>query len=81
MSAAGITLAQAQAQLDAWLAADAQLATSQRYEIDTGNGRRMLQRADAAEVRENIKYWNEKVKELTPSGAGGRRRIRYPVRG
>lgn len=76
----GITLAQAQAQLAIWLAADAAVAKSQRYEIDTGNGRRQLFRADAIEIRNNIKYWNEMVQSLSPAGDGGRRRIRYIVR-
>lgn len=79
MTAAGITLAQAQEKLALWLAADAAVAGSQRYEIDTGNGRRQLFRADAIEIRENIKFWDQKVKDLTPSAAGGRRRIRYLV--
>lgn len=81
MTAAGITLAQAQAQLAEWLAASSRVASNQSYEIDTGNGRRKLERADAAEIREQIKFWDGKVKELTPASAGGRRRIRYPVRG
>lgn len=76
---AGITLAQAQAKLDLWLAADIAVAGGQQYEIETGNGRRRLWRADALEIRENIKFWDEKVKELTPAGGGGRRRIRYVV--
>jgi hypothetical protein len=76
---AGITLAQAQTQLTAWLAADAAVATGQQYEIDTGNGRRMLRRADALEIRNNVKFWDDKVRALTPAAAGGRRRIRYVV--
>jgi len=76
---AGITLEQAQARLDAWLAADAAVSAGQEYEIDTGNGRRHLKRADAAVVRQNIDYWDAKVKSLTPAGAGGRRRVRYYV--
>jgi uncharacterized protein DUF6148 len=62
---AGITLAQAQARLDAWLTADAAVSLNQRYEIDTGTGRRLLQRADAAEIRANITYWNNLVIKLT----------------
>jgi hypothetical protein len=72
-----ITLAQAQAQLAAWLAASAAVATSQEYEIDTGDGgRRRLKRTDAAEIREQIAYWKAQVEAMTP---GGRRRVRYLV--
>ena len=73
---AGITLEQAQAKLDLWLAADTAVSNGQRYEIETGNGRRQLFRADAAEIRNNITFWEQKVKALS----GSRRRIRYPVR-
>jgi hypothetical protein len=76
---AGITLAQAQAQLAAWLAASAAVAQSQMYEIETGNGRRKLQRADAAEIRQQITFWQNKVNLLTGATAGGRRRTRYVV--
>lgn len=76
---AGITLAQAQARLDSWLAADAAVAASQSYEIETGNGRRKLTRADAEQIRTNIDYWQRKVNALTPASAGGRRRITYVV--
>lgn len=76
---AGITLAQAQAQLDAWLAASTAVASSQSYEIDTGNGSRKLTRADAMEIRQQIIFWEQRVKSLTAIGSGGRRRIRYVV--
>ncbi|WP_025036129.1 DUF6148 family protein [Bradyrhizobium sp. DOA9] len=76
---AGITLEQAQAQLTLWLAASAAVARSQSYEIETGNGRRKLQRADAAEIRQQIQFWQGQVNALTPVSAGGRRRTRYVV--
>lgn len=76
---AGITLTQAETQLAAWIAASSAVATGQEYEIDTGNGRRRLKRADAAEIRQQIIFWDAKVKELTPVGSGGRQRIRYMV--
>lgn len=63
---AGITLAQAQAKLALWMAADDAVAGNQSYEI---NGRSMT-RADAGEIADRITYWDAKVKELTP-GAGG----------
>lgn len=78
---AGITLAHAQAQLEAWLAASIAVASSQSYEIDTGNGHRKLQRADAAAIQQQIDYWRRTVDTLTSSSAGGRRRTRYIVPG
>jgi hypothetical protein len=78
---AGITLEQAQAQLDAWLAASTAVAGNQEYEIETGNGRRRLKRADAAAIREQIDYWQKKVDQLTTAAAGGRRRTRYIIPG
>ena len=73
---AGITLAQAQAQLDAWLAASLAVANSQEYRI----GDRMLTRTDAAEVRQQVAYWQDQVNRLTAVGTG-RRRTRYGVLG
>jgi hypothetical protein len=75
----GVTLAQAEAQLAAWLTASLKVAENQSYEIETGNGRRKLQRADAAEIRQQIEYWRKLVDQLTPSSSGGRRRTRYIV--
>lgn len=76
---AGITLEQAQTQLEQWLAASTAVALNQSYEIDTGNGRRKLQRADAEAIRAQIKFWDERVRALTTAAAGGRRRTRYIV--
>lgn len=71
---AGITLAQAQAQLDAWLAASLAVSNNQSYSI----GGRSLSRANAGEIMEMIEKWENKVKILTAS-LGGRRRTRYVV--
>lgn len=76
---AGITLEQAQAHLDAWLAAELAVASSQSYTIDTGNGSRSLTRADAAEISKMVTIWDQRVKSLTPVAGGGRRRVRYIV--
>lgn len=75
---AGITLAQAQAKLDMWLAAEEALATSQSYAIEVEGNRRELRRADLKEVGERIRYWNNKVVALT-AAAGGGSRSRYIV--
>lgn len=63
---AGITLAQAQAQLDAWLAADMAVSRKQSYRIAD----RQLSYADAAEIRSNIDYWNAKVVTLSARATG-----------
>ena len=72
---AGITLAQAESKLAGWLAADDGLQSSQTYRHESG---RTLTRADAAEVRQNIDYWDKKCRELGATSAGsglGRSRI------
>lgn len=71
---AGITLTQAQTQLDLWLAADAAVAVGQSYDI----GNRRLVRADAAEITSKLEYWSAKVQQLSNS-ASGRSRARTIV--
>jgi hypothetical protein len=61
---AGITSAEAQAQLTAWLAASTAVASGQAYSI---NGR-SLTRANAKEIREMIKFWDGQVKSLSRGG-------------
>lgn len=61
---AGITLAQAQAKLDQWMAADDALSRSQSYSIDG----RTLTRADAGEVQSRIVFWDNQVKRLSRGG-------------
>ncbi|WP_212635557.1 DUF6148 family protein [Ralstonia insidiosa] len=68
---AGITLQQAQEQLDAWMAANLAVASGQSYSI----GGRSLTRVNAAEIRDQINFWERKVQRLT-SGQGGIR-VRY----
>lgn len=70
----GITLAQAQTQLAAWLDADAKVALGQSYTI----AGRSLTRADAGEITAKIEYWNSKVLSLSLS-AQGRSRSRTMV--
>lgn len=64
-----ITLAQAQAQLDTWLAASTTVASGQEYEI----GGRRLKRADAKEIRESVIFWERHVQRLSGGGSGGAR--------
>lgn len=56
----GITKEQAQQHLEMWLNAEAEIATSQSYTIGT----RTLTRANLKEVRDQIKFWQNKVAEL-----------------
>lgn len=63
---AGITQAQAQVQLDAYLAAETAVLTGQSYEI---SGRK-LTRADLESIQAGIKMWNDRVVTLASQGAG-----------
>jgi hypothetical protein len=60
----GITIAQAEAKLAEWMEADTAVATGQSYSI----GSRSLTRAHSAEIRANIKYWNDMVQRLSRGG-------------
>lgn len=61
---AGITSAQAQAQLTAWLAASTAVAAGQSYSM----GERMLTLANAKEILKMIDYWEGKVQSVTRGG-------------
>ena len=56
-----ITLVSAQAQLDAWLAAELAAATGQSYSI----GGRTLSRVDIGEIRSQVGRWSKIVDNLT----------------
>ena len=73
---AGITLAQAQAQLNAYLAAETAVLGGQKYEI----AGRMLVRANLAEIQSGIKIWNDRVVSLSLRNMG-RTRTRTVVVG
>lgn len=73
---AGITLTQAQTQLEAYLAAETAVLSNQSYEI---SGRK-LTRADLASIQQGIELWNARVQNLT-SRASGRSRARTVVVG
>ena len=69
---AGITLKEAQKHLKKWLNAEMEIATSQSYTIGT----RTLTRANLKEVRDQIKFWENKVAELEKEAARkGRNRV------
>ena len=59
-----ITLAQAEAKVTLWMAAEDAVATGQSYSIAS----RSLVRADLKEIRETIDYWEGKVQRLTRGG-------------
>jgi hypothetical protein len=63
---AGITLAQAQTQLDAYLAAESAVLSNQSYEI---HGRK-LTRANLAEIQKGMEIWNQRVMRLSRRSAG-----------
>ena len=65
---AGITLATAQAQLDAYLAAETAVLSGQDYTI----GNRRLTRANLATVQQGIALWNQRVQDLTARQRRGR---------
>jgi len=73
---AGITLAQAESQLAAYLAAETAVLSGQAYEI----AGRTLRRADLEQIRLGIETWDARVKTLS-SSAEGRGRARTIVPG
>ena len=69
----GITLEIARTHLNAWLEAELACTTNQSYTI----GSRTLTRADLAEIRNTIKYWNNMVAQLEAEKKyGGRNRVK-----
>ena len=71
----GLTLMDAQARLNGWLSADAEVQGGQTVRYND----RMLTRADAIEIRNNIDYWDKKCKELSAMETGrGRSRTVSP---
>ena len=57
---AAITLETAKRHLDMWLEAETQVAINQSYTI----GGKSFTRANLSEIRNQIKYWSDKVAEL-----------------
>lgn len=64
---AGITLATAQATLDAYLAAEVAVLAGQQYEI----AGRSLRRADLAAIQAGITIWNQRVQQLSRRAGRG----------
>lgn len=63
-----ITLERAKQHLEAWLDAELACSTAQSYTI----GSRTLTRANLAEIRKQINYWQNKVDELVILERGGK---------
>lgn len=63
---AGITLEQAQAQLDAYLAAEQAVLAKQSYEI----AGRKLTLADLQAIQAGISAWNTRVVQLSATSSG-----------
>lgn len=61
---AGITQAQADAQLAAYLAAETAVLAGQSYEL---NGRKVT-RADLSSIQDGIKIWNSRAQSLARGG-------------
>ena len=66
---AGITLAQAEAQLAAYLAAEAAVLAGQSYSI----AGRSLTRANLDAIQQGIKIWDDRVQKLATSTTRGPR--------
>ena len=62
-----ISFTKAQEMLSLWLEAEKNITTAQSYKLDTGGSSRMLTRADLAEVRKSIDYWEAKCNALDPA--------------
>ena len=72
----GITLAQAQSKLDAYLAAEEKILRGQSVTIDGET----LTRANLDMVQRGVATWDQRVKSLSSRGAGrGRMRTVAPL--
>lgn len=66
------TVSECRERLNIWLKAEEAIASGQSYTIDN----RRLERANLAQVREQIKFWqNELNKAIAAESGKGRRRI------
>ncbi|MFO1081923.1 MAG: DUF6148 family protein [Reyranellaceae bacterium] len=71
----GITLAQAQANLDAWVKCSQAVARNQAYTISVDGSDRTFTRANADHLSKMIDYWQGQIRAIVAAQAnGGRRR-------
>jgi hypothetical protein len=69
----GISLETAQKHLDAWLEAELAVTNAQSYTI----GSRTMTKANLAEIRKSIEYWQGKVTQIkNVQKSGGRNRVK-----
>ena len=68
-----LTLVQARAHRDAWLAADLACAAGQSYSI----GNRSLTRTNSQEIAERLSYWQGMVDQLESGRSAGPRVMRF----
>lgn len=61
---AGLTLAQCEAELAIWMAADQAVAAGQQWQHQG----RTYTKVDAGEIRRNINYWDAKCQRLDRQG-------------
>ena len=66
---AGLTLANAEAQLQIWLDASTAVAAGQSFSYSSGTTARQLTNADAGEIQSNIIFWDGQCKRLA-QGSG-----------
>lgn len=70
------TLTEAKEQLQAWIEAEAAVATSQSYRVGT----RQLTRADLRDIAERIRFWRSEVERLESGRRAGARVMRVVPR-
>lgn len=68
---AGITLAQAETQLAAYLDAETKVLSGQSYQFQG----RTLTRANLSEIRAGVASWDKRVKELSAKASGRGRSV------
>ena len=73
---AGLTLAQAEAQLAAYLAAETKILTGQKVEIDG----QALTRANLEMVQKGVTLWDARVKNLSAASSGTGRSVNVAPR-
>ena len=64
----GLTLSQAEAQLQHWLNANTAVAQGQSYTIATESGSRTLTRVNAQKILQQITFWDAQLKRLSRGG-------------
>lgn len=66
---AGITLEQAEENLNKWVEADLALAGgAEEYSISIGGSSRTIKKHNAATVKGQVEYWNRWVQRLSRNG-------------